>query len=119
MESSWYFSRKRLTFTFRNEGMKIVEKRLPIFSDWLFWDSDKNKVDYQRDKNKIIRRVFDLGLIEDVVEVLWYYRHEELVEALTSAPYLPQNALLLGKTLLELKLEDFKCYTSKQLHPLF
>lgn len=99
--------------------MERAEKRLPIFSDWLFWDSDKNKIDYHRDRNKIIRRVFDLGLIEDVVEALWYYPHEELVEALTSAPYLPENALLLGKTLLELKLEDFKCYTSKQLHPLF
>jgi hypothetical protein len=99
--------------------MAEIEKRLPTFSNWLFWDSDRKKVDYQRDKNKIIRRVFDLGLIEDVVEALWYYHHEELVEAMTSAPYLPQNALLLAKTLLELKLEDFKCYTSKQLHPLF
>ncbi len=99
--------------------MEIVEKRKPEFSAWLFWDSDKEKLDYDRDKNKIIRRVFDLGLHEDVAEALWYYRHTELVEALTSATYLPQNALLLGKILLELKLEDFKCYTSKQLHPLF
>jgi hypothetical protein len=99
--------------------MKIVIKRLPQFSDWLFWDSDKSKIDYQRDKNKIIRRVFDLGLIEDVVEALWYYPHAELVEALTTAAYLPQNALLLAQTLLELKFEDFKCYTTKQLHPLY
>jgi hypothetical protein len=97
----------------------MEDKRSPEFSAWLFWDSDKDKLDYHRDKNKIIRRVFDLGLIEDVVEALWYYRKEELIEALTSAPYLPQNALLLARTLFELKLENFKCYTSKQLHPLF
>ena len=91
----------------------------PQFSAYLFWDSDPEKIDFQRDRNKVIRRVFDLGLIEDVVEALWYYRREDLVEALTSATYLPQNALLLAEALFNLKPEDFKCYTSKQLHPLY
>lgn len=99
--------------------MKSEEKSLPVFSPWLFWDSDPAKIDFQRDRNKIIRRAFDLGLIEDVVEALWYYKEEELVEALTTASYLPQNAILLGSALFHLKPEDFKCSTSKQLHPLF
>jgi hypothetical protein len=99
-------------------NVKMTDKRLPQFSNWLFWDSDKDKIDYQRDKNKVIRRIFDLGLIEDVVEALWYYNDEELIHALTSASYLPQNALLLACNLFDLKMENFKCYTSKQLHPL-
>ncbi len=98
--------------------MKEQEKMPPVFSPWLFWDSDPAKIDYVRDRNKIIRRAFDLGLIEDVVEALWYYRREELVEALTSASYLPQNAMLLAGALFHLKPNDFKCFTSRQLHPL-
>lgn len=90
----------------------------PQFSSYLFWDSDPEKIDFQRDRHKVIRRVFDLGLIEDVVEALWYYRREDLIEALTSASYLPQNALLLASALFKLKPEDFQCYTSRQLHPL-
>ena len=98
--------------------MDIEEKSPPVFSPWLFWDSDPEKIDFQRDRNKIIRRAFDLGLIEDVVEALWYYKKEELIEALTTASYLPQNAMLLAIALFHLKPEDFKCSTSKQLHPL-
>jgi uncharacterized protein DUF6922 len=99
--------------------MKSRSDIAPQFSPWLFWDSDPENIDFRRDRNKVIRRVFDLGLVEDVVEALWYYSREELVEALTSASYLPQNAILLACTLFELKPEDFKCSTSKQLHPLF
>jgi len=91
----------------------------PVFSPFLFWDSDLEKLDFQRDHNKVIRRVFELGLIEDVTEALWYYSREQLVEALTTAPYLEQNAILLASALFHLKLEDFKCSTSKQYHPLF
>ncbi len=98
--------------------MKQAEKMPPVFSPWLFWDSDPGKIDYRRDRNKIIRRAFDLGLIEDVVEALWFYRREELIEALTSASYLPQNALLLASALFHLQPKDFKCSTSRQLHPL-
>ena len=99
--------------------MNTEEKSLPVFSPWLFWDSDVSKIDFHRDRNKIIRRAFDLGLIEDVVEALWYYKKEELVAALTTASYLPQNAILLASALFHLKPEDFKCHTSKQLHPLY
>lgn len=90
----------------------------PQFSPWLFWDSNLEELDYERDSNKVIRRVFDLGLVEDVVEALWYYSRDELIKALTTASYLPQNALILATILFNLKPEDFKCSTSKQLHPL-
>ncbi len=92
--------------------------KTPVFSAWLFWDSDLEKLDFQRDKNKVIRRVFDMGLVEDVAQALWYYSREDLVEALISASYLPENAILLAKALFQLKPEDFKCFTSKQLHPI-
>jgi hypothetical protein len=90
----------------------------PHFSPFLFWDSDLEKIDYHRDRHKVIRRAFDIGLIEDVTEALWFYKREELIEALTSASYLPQNALMLASALFHLKPEDFKCFTSTQLHPL-
>jgi hypothetical protein len=38
----------------------------PHFSPFLFWDSDLEKIDYQRDRHKVIRRAFNMGLIEDV-----------------------------------------------------
>jgi hypothetical protein len=67
----------------------------------------------------VIRRVFDLGLIEDVVEALSFYQREEIMEAPKSASYLPQNAILLASALFQLEPKELKCYSSKQLHPLF
>jgi hypothetical protein len=91
----------------------------PQFSTYLFWDSNPELIDFERDKNKVIRRVFDMGRIEDVVETLWFYKREDIIHALITASYLPQNAILLGSALFQLKNEDFKCYTSKQYHQLF
>jgi hypothetical protein len=91
----------------------------PQFSPYLFWDSNPELIDFERDKNKVIRRVFDMGRIEDVVEVLWFYKKEDIVHALLTASYLPQNAIWLASALYQLKHEDFKCYTTKQYHPVF
>jgi hypothetical protein len=91
----------------------------PQFSPYLFWDSNPELIDFERDKNKVIRRVFDMGRVEDVVEALWFYKRTDIIEALLSASYLPQNAILLAAALFQLKHEDFKCYTTKQYHPLF
>lgn len=90
----------------------------PRFSSWLFWDSDPAKLDYRRDRNKVIRRVFELGLIEDVVQALVFYTEAELIAALTSAAYLRENAILLAQALFHLQPKDFRCHTSKQSHPI-
>lgn len=91
----------------------------PQFSAFLFWESDIEKIDFQRDKNKVIRRVFDIGRLDDLAEIMWFYPSETIVQSLLTAEYLPENAIFLATALYKLKKEDFKCYTSKQYHPLF
>lgn len=90
----------------------------PVFSPYLFWDSDPEKLDFQRDVSYVVRRVFDIGTLEDVAEAMRFYNREQLVQSLTSAHYLPENAMRLAAVLFELKPEDFKCFSSKQFHPL-
>ena len=91
----------------------------PVFSSFLFWDSDPEKIDFERDASHIIRRVFDIGRLEDVAEVMRIYPEEKIIEALLSAHYLPENAIYLASALFNLKKENFQCGTSKQYHPLF
>jgi hypothetical protein len=100
------------------QDQDLLQKQ-PQFSPYLFWDSDPEKIDFERDKNKVIRRVFDMGSIEDVVEVLWFYQRGDIISALKTASYLPQNAIFLASALFKLKPEDFQCYTTKQFHPLY
>lgn len=90
----------------------------PVFSDFLFWDSDLEKIDFERDASYVIRRVFDMGRLEDVAEAMRFYPEEIVVKVLLMASYLPENAIYLASALFNLKKEDFKCSTSKQYHPL-
>jgi hypothetical protein len=76
-------------------------------------------IDFERDKNKVIRRVFDMGRVDDVAEVMWYYPEKTIINALITADYLPENAIYLAMALYKLNKEDFKCYTTKQYHPIF
>jgi hypothetical protein len=91
----------------------------PQFSPYLFWDSNPERIDYERDKNKVIRRVFDRGRLDDLGELMWFYPEETIVRSLLTAGYLPENAIYLAMAMFNLKREDFKYYTSKQYHPLF
>ncbi len=101
------------------EAMTDTAASKPQFSAYLFWDSNPEKIDFQRDASYVIRRVFDIGRLDDVAEALRYYPKEIIVHALLSAHYLPENAIYLACALFNLKKEEFKCYTSKQYHPLF
>ena len=99
--------------------MKTHPAISPQFSQWLFWDSDPEKIDYRQDASYVIRRVFDRGRLEDIAEALRVYPLSLVKEILLQADYLPGNAIYLASALFGLKHEDFKCYTSKQYHPLF
>lgn len=99
-------------------NMEKQEKTPPVFSPWLFWDSDPAKIDFERDASYLVRRVFDLGRLDDVAEVMRYYPASMLVKILTEADSLPENAIYLAAALFNLKPKDFKCFTSKQYQPL-
>jgi hypothetical protein len=100
------------------QDQDLLQKQ-PQFSPYLFWDSDPEKIDFERDKNKVIRRVFDMGRLDDLGEIMWFYPEETIINALLTADYLPENAIYLASALYHLRKEDFKCYSSKQFHPLF
>ncbi len=88
----------------------------PKFSPFLFWDSDLEKIDFELDAPYFIRRVFDMGRLEDVAEAMRIYSDQRLISTLTAATYLPENAIALASALFDLKSSDFKCYSSKQFH---
>ncbi len=83
-----------------------------------FWDVDMSKMDYVNQANAIIRRVFDNGSWEDVLEVVAYYGEEKVSAALTSAPYLKEITIVFASKLFHIPYADFKCSTTKQYHPI-
>ena len=83
-----------------------------------FWDTDMNKLDYEVQADYIIRKVFDYGSWEDVLEVTAYYGKEKVKEALVLAPYLKESTLYFSSLLLNIPRQKFKCYNTRQLHPV-
>ena len=83
-----------------------------------FWDVDMEKLDYEIQANAIIRRVFDNGSWEDILEVIAYYGKEKVISALVSAPYLKEITIVFASKLFHIPYADFKCSTTKQFHPI-
>lgn len=77
-----------------------------------FWDVDMSKMDYNKNADYIIRKVFERGTLEDAMEVLAYYGEGKVIEALTTAPSLRHNTFILASKLFHLPLSSFKCYTT-------
>ena len=50
----------------------------PVLSNFLFWDCDKDKIDYEKRVNFILERVFGMGTENDVREVIRYYGVETI-----------------------------------------
>ncbi len=82
-----------------------------------FWDTDISKLDKEAHKVFIIRRVFEQGKWDDIINTIVYYGDDTVINALLSAEYLPENALHLASVIFKIKKDNFKCYTNKPYRP--
>ena len=87
------------------------------FSKHLFWDIDKNELDFERNKKFIIQRVLDYGLINDWQTIYKYYGIKQIGEITTTIRDLDKKSISFIATLSNISKENFLCYTTKQLTP--
>ncbi len=87
-------------------------------SNRAFWDVDMSNLDYNRQANYIIRKVFENGSWDDILEVTVFYGISKVAGVLTSATYLKENTLYFASLFLDIPRTQFACYTSKQYHPV-
>jgi hypothetical protein len=81
-----------------------------------FWDIDLTKLDEQKDALFIIQRVLEYGLWEEFITTVKFYGKQKISEAVKQAPYLSNKTLNFCCLWLEIKPEECKCYTKKQLN---
>ncbi len=96
----------------------IPANQIMQLSNRAFWDVDMSKLDYKAQADAIIVRVFERGSWEDILEVAAYYGNEKVKIALMNAPYLMQKTMLFASNLFKIPLSSFKCFTTKQYHPI-
>lgn len=76
------------------KASKSIHPNLSIIREILFWDTDFNKIDWIRDYNAIIRRVFERGEDAEKTEILNFYGTEK-VESVIGRDSLSANQLVL------------------------
>lgn len=92
-------------------------KPKPILEKRIFWDVDFEKLDYDTKANFVIERVFERGDVEDIRQCRRYYGDEKVTGVLLNTRFLPEHRIHLASAIIGKPLEEFRCYTLRQLNP--
>jgi hypothetical protein len=84
----------------------------------LFWDVDYQSIDFVKNANWVIVRVFERGDVEDIRAVRRYYGDKKVREALLSSKYIKANRLHLAAAVINEPVEKFRCYILQQSNPI-
>ena len=84
------------------------------YSENLFWDADPEKLDSEKNKRYIIRRVFERGTLSDIREMLSCYTLPVVADEVVSFRSLPPKVLSFISCVAQIPREKFECYTPKQ-----
>lgn len=87
------------------------------FSSHLFWDIESKKIDFEKNKKWLIKRVLEYGLLNDWLIVYKYYGINKIAQITMQIRDLDDKSLSFISLLSDVPKEDFLCYTTKQLSP--
>lgn len=86
----------------------------PLLNKRIFWDTDFEKIDYQKNAASIVERVFERGDVEDIRQVRRFYGDEKVKDILINAKWLSNIKLYLAAAIFNTPISKFKCYTQNQ-----
>lgn len=95
--------------------MKSLIKKL---NKSYFWDVDRKRLDPNTSYRLIIERVFQLGTVTEVFEVIGYYGKDTTLEVLKGLKHLDPKTLELFSLFFEVPKDQFACYTKRQSRTL-
>ncbi len=81
----------------------------------LFWEYDMNNFDFYEMKSIVVQRVIERGLPEDYYAMFNLYGIRGVKEIVKTLPYLNPKDMSFVCALFNIKKEDLKCYTQRQL----
>jgi uncharacterized protein (DUF2461 family) len=84
------------------------------FSRHLFWDVDVHAVDLQKNRNWLIRRVLEKGLMKDWELLQQVYDKDQLRSAVKALRSLEKKATSFACAVLDLEQTELRCYKNRQ-----
>jgi len=92
LQAYYEIEKKKQEILLKNQA----KPNMKILTKVLFWDTDIDKIDWQKHKNSVILRVFERGNEEQINEIISFYGKESVKEILPTLPYylpaFPENA---------------------------
>jgi hypothetical protein len=83
----------------------------------LFWDVDRHRLDWEKNRKFIIQRVLEYGLINDWQIIYSYYGMDDIAKTAMTIRDLDRKSLSFIALLSKVPKENFLCYISIQLTP--
>lgn len=87
----------------------------PALRKELFWDINFDQIDFNENRLLIIERVLNFGNIEEFKAIVAYYGRDTIKEAVRKAGYLDPKTLEFVVSYFNLKREEIRCFSKKQL----
>ena len=81
----------------------------------LLWEYNTEEIDYYSMKTLIVQRVVERGRTEDFYAIINRFGIEEIKNTIKQIHYLSDKDIAFVCAIFELKMEDLKCYSKKQL----
>jgi len=91
--------------------------KISDFSDHLFWDIDRNKLDINKNFSFVLQRVLSYGLFNDWNLLYKSFGLARIAEEAKKIRNLDDKSLHFVAHISGSKLSDFRCYTTRQSIP--
>lgn len=89
---------------------------LSLLNPQYFWDVDFDSLNPEKSTKLMVERVITLGTSVEIHALISYLGKEDFIRIITSLNYLDTKTLNFVSLYLGIPLEQFKCYTRKQLN---
>ena len=97
--------------------MKKNTVTIADFSPHLFWDVDRSKLNFEKNKSQIVKRVLEYGKLHDWNILQQYYGLAQIGEICKGLRSLDEKSVGFISLLTGLPKESFRCYILKQSIP--
>lgn len=97
--------------------MPVENHSIAGFSPHLFWDVDRNKLDWEKNKSQIVMRVMEYGLMNDWLLIQQQYGLGQIGAICKELRSLDDRSLGFISTLTGIPKESFRCYILRQSTP--
>lgn len=97
--------------------MSKTKATISDLSPHLFWDVNRDSLNFNENSKLIIHRVLEYGLETDWIIILNYYGMEKIAETALFLKDLDEKSLSFISVLADIPKEKFLCYTTRRSTP--